>query len=202
MPVKRHPVATTHPTQEDARLESIPIDDRVVQQLRASYEQVRGDGTRLAEVFYAKLFAAAPHLRAMFPPDLQAQSEKLMRALDAVVRNLENPRENAAMLAALGQRHAEYGAKPEHYEVVVRLLVESMGEVLSDPAAAALQEWRVALDLISRQMQGPKERGRRAFSPQPFLKQSDRCGLKARLPGSHTNEKRPGQGPSVRVAFE
>jgi nitric oxide dioxygenase len=156
MPVKRHPVATTHPTQADARLGAIPIEDRVVQQLRASYEQVRGDGTRLAEVFYEKLFAVAPHLRVMFPPDLKAQSEKLMRALDAVVRNLEHPQENAAMLSALGRRHAEYGAKPEHYEVVVRLLVESMGEVLPDPAAeAALEEWRVALQLISRQMQGP-----------------------------------------------
>jgi len=152
MPVKRHPVATTFSERPDQRLDSIPLDLGVVNRLRLSYEQVRTRGDALAEVFYGKLFTAAPHLRGMFKASPQAQSAKLMAALDAVVRNLEKPEENAAMLAELGRRHAGYGARPEHYALVVDLLVDSMGEVLDRPQPESLAEWRVALQLISRQM--------------------------------------------------
>lgn len=76
-----------------------------------------------------------------------------MGSLDAVVQNLEHPASNAAMLAALGKRHVGYGAKPEHYDLVIDLLIQSMRELAdSDLDAAALDEWRMALRLISNQM--------------------------------------------------
>ena len=99
------------------------------------------------------MFALAPHLRPMFPADLGAQAEKLTAALDVVVRNLEDPAANAAVLAGLGRRHAGYGVQPEHYTLVVDLLVESMRE-LGGAAVdeTRLREWHRALQLISQQM--------------------------------------------------
>lgn len=152
MPVTRHPVAVS---KDGGPLASLPLDTALVARLRGTYEQVRGHGSRLAEVFYARLFAAAPHLRAMFRNDTEAQSRKLMDSLDAVVRNFEDPRANLANLAAMGRRHAEYGVKPGHYDLVIDLLIESMREVggaAADPAR--LDEWRMALRLISNQMIG------------------------------------------------
>ncbi len=150
MPVKRHPVAVSALGDPLARL---PVDTALVSRLRVTYERVRTRDQRLAEIFYIKLFTAAPHLRPLFRSEPKAQAEKLMMALDAVVRNLEQPSENASMLAEMGRRHAEYGAKSEHYTLVIELLVDSMQELLGpDIDRPALDEWRLALRLISNQM--------------------------------------------------
>lgn len=155
MPVHRHPVAVA-PIRDP--LANLPLDLALVDRLRATYALVRARDTRLAEIFYGRLFSAAPHLRPMFKSAPADQARKLTDALDAVVRNLQEPAQNAAMLDALGRRHAEYGAKPEHYVLVIDLLIDSMREVLDAPPDApatverSLDEWRMALRLISDQM--------------------------------------------------
>lgn len=89
----------------------------------------------------------------MFPTDLALQVQKLTASLDAVVRNFEHPNENLATLSAPGQRHAGYGAQPEHYALVVDLLVDSMREVGgAELDQNGLREWKQALQLISAQM--------------------------------------------------
>lgn len=169
MPVRRHPFAVG---KIDAPLTSLPLDRALSSRLRETYDRVRQQDQRLAEVFYGKLFAAAPALQALFKSDRATQAAKLMAALDTVIANFEKPGENAATLAALGQRHAGYGAKPEHYALVVDLLVESMGELLgsegaaspdrtvsSDDTKARLEEWRMALELISAHMIAATRKG-------------------------------------------
>lgn len=150
MPMRRHPVAVS---KEQEHLTSVPLDHALISRLEASFKLVREQGTRLAQVFYAKLFAAAPQLRHLFRSDPEQQTAKLMASLDTIVRSLATPSENSAMLAALGKRHAGYGAKPEHYDLVVDLLVDSMREVLGPRSdERTLEEWRTALRLVSRQM--------------------------------------------------
>lgn len=150
MPVRRHPIAVS---QDQGQLARVPLDVPLAERLKKSYELVRAKEVRFGEIFYAKLFDAAPGLRVMFKTDPAVQARKLMESLDAVVRNLEQPKENAAMLAELGKRHAGYGATPAHYELVVSLLIESMREVLgAEGEGRVLEEWRTALKLISQQM--------------------------------------------------
>lgn len=150
MPVRKHPIAV--PRDNDP-LPGLPIDSALAARLRSTYDRIRADGTQLAEVFYARLFVAAPHLRPMFTADPAAQVHKLMAALDAVVANLERPAENHALLAELGRRHAGYGARPEHYDLVIELVIDSMRDLLGPRAAERdLLEWRTALRLISSQM--------------------------------------------------
>lgn len=165
MPVHRHPVASA---QANGSFTGIPLDKALIARLRSSFAAVRRHELRLGELFYHKLFTVAPHLRPMFRSEPQAQAAKLIAALDAIVSNLENPEANAAMITALGRRHAEYGARPEHYTLVTEFLVESMRELLAPtsqdmdaahPAQGAeqslsevLDEWRTALTLISQQM--------------------------------------------------
>ena len=150
MPVKRHPVAVSKSRDP---LAMVPLDTALVARLRKTYEQVRASDLRLAEIFYAKLFALAPYLRERFRSEPRAQAQKLIMALDTVVLNMESPAENAAMLCAMGKRHAEYSATPEHYDLVIGLLIDSMGEVLEGAVARdRLEEWRMAFRLISDQM--------------------------------------------------
>jgi len=150
MPIHRHPIATPKGTEP---LAHVPLDRELIARLKTSYRLVRENGLRLAEIFYAKLFASAPQLRPMFRTEPSVQAEKLIASLDAIVRNLESPEENAEMLAALGRRHAGYGAKPEHYDLVIELLVGSMQELLGSRAdGRSLDDWRLALRLVSDQM--------------------------------------------------
>lgn len=150
MPVRRHPIATS---LDQGQLARVPLDVLLAERLKKSYELVRAKEAKFGEIFYARLFAAAPGVRGMFKTDPAVQARKLMESLDAVVRNLEQPKENAVMLAEMGKRHAKYGAKPEHYELVVGLLIESMREVLGEQGdERVLEEWRTALKLISQQM--------------------------------------------------
>lgn len=165
MAVKRHPVAVEI---SGSRLSLVPLDTALVGRLRSTYDAVRSHELRLAGAFYAKLFAAAPHLRRMFPRDLAEQAKKLTAALDAVVQNFENPAANAATLADLGRRHAGYGARPEHYDLVVDLLIESMRELGGTAIEEArLQEWHRALRLISQQMIAAAEAPGPSHVPSP-----------------------------------
>ena len=150
MPIRRHPVAAS---ARGASLRALPIDTALVRRLRGVFEQLSAHDLRLGEIFYAKLFSAAPHLKSLFHNTPAEQAEKLIQSLKLVVQNFEKPEMNAAMLADLGRRHASYGAKTEHYDLVIELMIESMGELLTPPVAPQLlDEWRVALRLISDQM--------------------------------------------------
>jgi len=150
MPFHGHPVAAG---ALPGPLSAIPLDNELIARLKSTYARVRSNDLRLASTFYAKLFEAAPQLRTLFRDDLAAQARKLTAALDLVVNNFDRPADNAAMIAGLGRRHAAYGARAEHYDLVVDLLIESMREVLGPSAdAKALGEWRMVLRLVSNQM--------------------------------------------------
>ncbi len=150
MPVHRHPASASKVGQPITR---IPVDTAVIERLRTSYRLVRLKELDFARAFYQKLFEAAPGVRSMFSADIELQSRKLTMALDTIVANLENPEANSHLLAEMGRRHAGYGAKPEHYHLVVETLIASMRDVLGEHAdERVLEEWRMALRLISRQM--------------------------------------------------
>ena|SRR5205823_2687801 len=72
----------------------------------------------LSQLFYGRLFQLAPSVRPMFRGDIRAQGRKLMDMLTVLVEGLDHPEQHLSLLRALGQRHAGYGVKPEHYETV------------------------------------------------------------------------------------
>jgi hemoglobin-like flavoprotein len=150
MTIRRHPIA---PSRASNRLDDIPLDQELIARLGSSFRLVAVRELELARLFYEKLFAARPDLRSLFPADIAPQARKLMASLEAVIINLEKPRENARLLASLGARHAGYGAQPGDYPVVIELLVEALrdlpGLVLS---SSHLDEWRTVLHLVSNQM--------------------------------------------------
>lgn len=150
MPVRRHPVAMT---DADNRMLHVPLDYALIARLRSSYAALRSHELRLAETFYATLFESAPELRPMFRGDISAQAGKLTASLDAIVQSLEAPARNAEVLNELGRRHAGYGARPEHYDLVIDCLISAMRTLLGENAdPRTLDEWRTALQLVSSRM--------------------------------------------------
>ncbi len=148
MGVSRHPYSSSLPSWAN-----VPVDPTAVARLRASFNAFASDGSRLASIFYAKLFERYPGVRTLFPTDIRAQEGKLMESLKAVVEHAEADPKLIEALRALGARHVKYGAKPEHYPIVCDLLIESMADA-SGPAWSVrlAAEWRQALEIVSRVM--------------------------------------------------
>ncbi len=124
--------------------------------IRASFEAFRPMSHETSMLFYGRLFALDPSLRAMFPKDLREQAKKLADTLDVCVQNLERLPELRPQLRALGKRHLDYGARPEHYALVTQALLWSLGQALEQgfdaPTKAA---WSALLASVCAEMQQP-----------------------------------------------
>lgn len=75
--------------------------------------------------FYAELFRLDPTLRPLFPVDMDEQGRKLAAMLGAVVKGLGDPA-LTAQYRVLGQRHARYGVREEHYDLVGTALLKTL----------------------------------------------------------------------------
>jgi len=100
--------------------------------VRTSFARVVPVKDAAADLFYARLFERAPHLRTLFPADLRQQKQKLMTMIAAAVGALHDLEALVPKLKALGMRHAGYGATAEHYDVVGDVLLLTLARALGD----------------------------------------------------------------------
>lgn len=129
------------------------MDARQVALVQESFEKVVPLGTKVAEIFYAELFAIDPSLRGMFKGDLQAQYGKLLAVLATVVRGLHAPEKIQKAAENLAIKHLDYGVKPEHYTYVGNALLRTLKKGLGDEFTPELREaWVGAFTLIARVM--------------------------------------------------
>jgi hemoglobin-like flavoprotein len=101
--------------------------------LETSFDLIAPRGEELTEIFYARLFEAAPAVRPLFEgTDMARQQAMLLSALILLRRSLRNLDAVVPTLRKLGARHVAYGAEPEHYPVVGEVLIGAMAEVAGD----------------------------------------------------------------------
>src|SRR5688572_31709137 len=82
------------------------------------------------DVFYARLFTAAPAVKPLFAgTDLQRQKTMLLGTLVLLRKSLRDLDAIVPKLRDLGARHVAYGAQPAHYPVVGEVLIASMAEI-------------------------------------------------------------------------
>src|SRR5262249_29976314 len=82
--------------------------------------------------------------------DMTAQKAKLLDTLTAVMAHLQDPQGNIKRLQELGVRHVAYGARPEHFPLVIDAMLGAMREVAGKEWNKAVHEqWRRALSLIA-----------------------------------------------------
>jgi hemoglobin-like flavoprotein len=91
-----------------------------------SFEKAATLGDKVAELFYAELFAIDPALRSMFKGDLSEQRKKLLSALALVVRSLHAPEKILEPVKKLAIKHLDYGVVPEHYTLVGNALLRTL----------------------------------------------------------------------------
>jgi methyl-accepting chemotaxis protein len=119
--------------------------------LETSFDLVAPRGDELVEMFYVRLFAAAPAVKELFAgTDLPRQRTVLLRTLVLLRKALRDLDAIVPALRSLGARHVAYGVRPDHYPVVADALIAAMAEV----AGAAWQPryeraWSAALEVVS-----------------------------------------------------
>lgn len=97
-----------------------------IARLKRSFDEVTAQPRALASRFYQELFAAAPHLRPLFPADMTSLQGHFEAALALVIRNLEDMSALQDSLRDLGAQHVRWGAKPEDYITVRAAIVRAI----------------------------------------------------------------------------
>ena len=122
--------------------------------LETSFDLIAPRGDELMDVFYARLFAAAPAVEPLFAgTDIRRQKTMLLGTLVLLRKSLRDLDAIVPKLRALGARHVGYGAEPEHYPVVGQVLIESMAQIAGDAwRPEYTPAWAAAFDVIAGAM--------------------------------------------------
>lgn len=121
-----------------------------VKLVQDSFQHVTPIATQAGDLFYARLFEIAPEVRPMFPADITAQRDKLMRMLTTAVTNLHQVEVIVPAVKDLGKRHVKYGVKDAHYDKVGEALIwtldKGLGEAFTPPVKDA---WVATYDTLA-----------------------------------------------------
>src|ERR1700761_6505726 len=156
-PAAPEPVASSPPPAVETAAEEPPAEeppvDPAVAAIRSTFAIVAGAGDAVPGYFSGQLFARQPRLRALFPPAMDAQRDRLVKALVQIVESLTTPEEMAAYLAQLGRDHRKYGVGPDMYEAVGAALLATLRR-FAGPAftPAAERAWTDAYAAVSALM--------------------------------------------------
>jgi hemoglobin-like flavoprotein len=120
-----------------------------IARIRTSFAEVTAQPRALASRFYAALFAEAPRLRPLFPPDLPSLQDHFEAALALVVRNMEEMAAIEESLRELGAQHARWGARPEDYILVREMIIRAIRESSTAWTETLEGDWRRAITGIA-----------------------------------------------------
>jgi hemoglobin-like flavoprotein len=129
------------------------MTDEECRLIRQTFDSVREQAEPVSLLFYGRLFELDPSARRLFHNDLALQGRKLIDTLAAVVESLHHFESTRPRLARLGRQHAEYGVRPEQYEIVTAALLWAIGQALgSDFDRRARDAWTHALAAVCTAM--------------------------------------------------
>lgn len=122
--------------------------------LEESFDLIAPRGDELIEIFYQRVFELAPEARALFArTDWERQKRALLSTLVLLRNSLRNLERLVPALAGLGERHAGYGVRPEHYAPVGQALLESMATIGGDQwKPEYTRAWTIAYETVSAAM--------------------------------------------------
>jgi len=121
-----------------------------VQRLKDSFARAAMHGDAVPLYFYSDLFLRHPETRSLFPVSMATQRDRLVKALAAVVSNVDNLDEVTGFVQALGRDHRKFGAEPAHYGAVGTSLLATLahfnGEAWTPQLAA---DWKAAYEIVA-----------------------------------------------------
>lgn len=103
--------------------------------------------------FYARLFAAHPELRAIFPANMESQRRALTAMLELIVKMLDMREKLVPLVRYLGERHQALNVKAEFYEPFGECLIGTLESFLQDDfTAETCRAWQEAYRFMADNM--------------------------------------------------
>jgi nitric oxide dioxygenase len=126
--------------------------------IKATVPILKEHGVLLTTHFYKRMFTHNPDLKNVFNMGNQQNNKQqtaLAMAVLAYAEHIDNPGVLMPVLDGIGQKHISLDIRPEHYSIVGKHLLASIGEVLGDAATPAiLDAWGVAYNQLAGIMAG------------------------------------------------
>jgi hemoglobin-like flavoprotein len=110
--------------------ENNDMNSRQIELVQQSFSKVQPIAVEAARLFYQRLFELDPSLRPMFRGDIEEQGRKLMQIIGVAVGSLRQWDRIAPAVEEMGQRHAGYGVRDEHYGTVATALLWTLEQGL------------------------------------------------------------------------
>jgi NAD(P)H-flavin reductase len=125
----------------------------VSRSLKESWGLVEEQQDKMAAYFYARMFVSHPHLRDMFPVQMNVQRARLLGAIVNAIQNFDDPERVDAYLRSLGRDHRKFRVQPEHYRVVKAALMEALRTFGGERWTIEYEQaWSDVYDLIAQTM--------------------------------------------------
>ncbi len=135
------------------------MDERQKELIQESWDKLRPDVERAAELFYTRLFEEDPSLRRLFKGDMAEQGRQFMNMLGTAVDKLDELENFAPMLQQLGRRHTGYGVEPQHYETFHDALIWTLHNTLgADFYPDVEHAWEAFFSFLSQSMKEGTQR--------------------------------------------
>jgi hemoglobin-like flavoprotein len=106
------------------------VTPQQIRTVQSTWIKVLPNKDTAAQLFYERLFEIDPSLRGLFRSDISQQGAKLMQVMDAAVNGLSQLERIVRVIQELGRRHADYGVKDHHYDIVGAALLWTLGKSL------------------------------------------------------------------------
>jgi NAD(P)H-flavin reductase/hemoglobin-like flavoprotein len=128
--------------------------------LKENFAVVAGHGPdEVAMYFYSYLFLRFPETRAMFPPAMTKQRDRLVGALVRIVTNVDKVDQLVPYLEDLGRDHRKFGTLGAHYPAVGEALLTTLrhfsGPAWTDKLA---EDWAAAYGVVAGAMSGAADK--------------------------------------------
>ncbi|MGW7434181.1 globin domain-containing protein [Streptomyces sp. NPDC054861] len=94
--------------------------------IRRTMAETEPIADKVTSYFYALLFLRHPELRSLFPAAMDAQRDRLFKALLTAARHVDDTATLTTYLSHLGRGHRKYGTRPEHYPAVGECLIGAL----------------------------------------------------------------------------
>lgn len=132
------------------------LTDREISLIRQSFARLKAENDTVSpfgDAFYARVFAHMPEARSLFRADMAGQGMQFLSTLHVLVDHLDDLDRIDRELRTLGEGHAAFGVRPEHYAPMGEALIETMREAFGETFDAETEEaWRRAYTGLSQRM--------------------------------------------------
>ena len=126
---------------------------RQIELVQNSWAGITQHVTDAGLIFYDRLFAIDPSLRALFKGDIKQQSSRLIAMISYAVNKLNSIGDIVPEIEALGLRHVNYNVKPEHYATVANALLWTLEKALGSKWTEETENaWIAVYTLLSDTM--------------------------------------------------